>query len=321
MTYGSRLNPTGTTFGVPTAGLKQTSKKSAQGVNPFIHLHVKASMKLSIVLVNHNTCSLLKDALNALINACKNIDYEIVIIDNGSTDRSVEMIESDFPQLHLVVNETNIGIAKASNQGISECTGEYILLVNPDIICGRDSIIKMCDFMAGHSDASGLGVRMLSTKGRFLPESIHGLNKSWALFFKLIGFAKHLSKTRLYDRNRKDWVEEFQITEVDVLSGDFMMLRRLDLIEADAFDERFFTFGHNIDLCYRMRLAGYKNYYFPKTYVIHQESQPVDKFSWTYFRHFYGSMLIFALKYLLRVPEIKVQAIPRLVSPSYEVKG
>jgi len=278
-------------------------------------------MKLSLVLVNHNSCSLLKDALNALTTACKAIDYEIVIVDNGSTDRSVEMIDHDFPQSHLIINETNIGTARAANQAINECTGEYILLVNPDIICGKESVIKMCDFMDAHPDAGGLGVRMLSTKGRFLPESIHGLTESWAWFLKLIGFAKHLSKTRLYDRNRKDWVEEFQITEVDILSGDFMMLRKSTLNETGAFDERFFAFGHNIDLCYRMRLTGYKNYYFPKTFVIHQECRQWNKFSWSYFRHFYGSMLIFALKYLLRVPEIKVQRIPRLVPPSYEVKG
>ena len=277
-------------------------------------------MKLSIVLVNHNTCSLLKDALNALISACKTIDYEIVVIDNGSTDRSVEMIESDFPYLHLVVNETNIGIAKASNQGISECTGEYVLLVSPDIISGKDSLEKMCAFMDEHIDTGALSVRMLSPEGRFLPESIHGITTTWAAFLKFIGFAKYLSKTRLYNRARKDWVEEFQIAEVDIINGACMLLRRSALNETGLFDERFVMYGHDVDLSYRLRLAGFKNYYFPKTYVINSESIRWDKFSWTYIKYFYGAMLIFALKYLIKMPEIKVAGIPQLITSNYEVK-
>ncbi len=277
-------------------------------------------MKLSVVVVNHNACSLLKQALTSLTNACKSIDYELFIVDNASTDKSLEMLADDFPEAQLIINETDQGVAKSNNQALKLTTGEYILLVNSDTITGKDSLEKMTGFMDEHTDTGGLSVRMLSPQGRFLPESIHGLTSTWAAFFKFIGFAKYLSKTRLYDRNRKDWVEEFQIAEIDILNSACMLLRRSVLNETGLFDERFFMYGHNIDLSYRIRLAGFKNYYFPKTYIISSENQQLEKLSWNYIKYFYGAMVIFAFKYLLKMPEIKIEGIPQLVTSSYEVK-
>jgi len=277
-------------------------------------------MKLSVLIVNRNACTLLKQALNSIVNACKNIDYELVIVDNASADKSLEMLESEFPNAHIIANTTDNGIAKANNQALEIATGEYVLLVNADTICGKDTIEKMCAFMDQHPDNGGLSVRMLTPQGRFLPESVHGLTKPWITFFKLIGFEKYFSKTRLYNRNRKDWVEEFQIAEVDILSPACMLLRRSVLSETGLFDERFFMYGHNIDLSYRIRLAGFKNYYFPKTYIINYDSQPLAKFSWTYIKYFYGAMFIFAAKYLFKLPEIKVKGMPQLFPSSYEVK-
>ncbi|MDP9079499.1 MAG: glycosyltransferase family 2 protein [Bacteroidota bacterium] len=277
-------------------------------------------MKLSVIIVNRNACIMLKQALNPLIDACKSIDYELIIVDNASADHSLDMLANNFPGLKVIANETDLGVAKANNQGLQACTGEYILMVSADTIIIRDSVEKMITFMDAHTDAGGMGIRMLSPQGRFLPESIHGLTSTWGAFLKMIGFAKHLSKTRLYDRNRKDWVEEFRESEVDILNGACMMLRRTALNEAGMFDERFLMFGHDIDLSYRIRLAGFKNYYFPKTYIINFESLRLSKFSWDYIKYFYGAMFIFAVKYLIRVPEIKVKGIPQLFPSTYEVK-
>jgi GT2 family glycosyltransferase len=278
-------------------------------------------MKLSVAIVNQNQCSLLKQAINALIDACKAIDYELIIVDNASTDGSREMLENEFPAVQLITNTVNRGIAKANNQALKMCRGEYILLVTPDTKCGRDSLEKMIGFMDEHKTAGGLSVRMISPQGHFIPESIHGLNSAWATFFKLIGFAKNLVKTRLYDKSRKDWVEEFQITEIDIINGACMFLRRSALADIGLFDERFVRYGYDVDLSYRLRLAGYKNLYFPKTYFFKYEDQPADNFNWNRLKYFYGAMLIFALKYLLRLPEIKVHGMPQLYPASYDVKG
>ncbi len=277
-------------------------------------------MKLSVIIVNQNAAKLLKQAINSLVIACKSIDYELIVVDNASADNSVEMLSNEFPQAKVIVNDTYQGISRASNQALKLTTGEYILVVNPDTISGKDSLEKMIGFMDDHNDAGGLAVRMLSPKGRFLPESIHGLTTTWAAFLKLIGFAKHLSKTRLYDRNRKDWVEEFQIAEIDILNSACMLLRRAVLNETGLFDERFVMFGYNVDLSYRIRLAGYKNFYFPKTYFIDYENQPFEKLSWGYIKYFYGAMMAFAVKYLFKMPEIKVAGMPALAGSSFEVK-
>jgi GT2 family glycosyltransferase len=278
-------------------------------------------MKLSIAVVNHNQCKLLRQSINSLIDACDAIDYELIIVDNASTDGSLEMIGNEFPQARLIPNTHNPGMGKASNQALQLCSGEYVLLVTPDTKCGKDSLEKMTGFMDEHPAAGGLSVRLISPQGHFIPESIHGLNPAWAAFFKLIGFAKHLVKTRLYDTTRKDWVEEFQIAEIDIIHGECMFLRRSALAEVGLFDERFTQYGYDIDLSYRLRLAGFKNFYFPKTYFFKYEDSQSLRFSWNKLKYFYGAMLIFALKYLLRLPDIKVQGIPQLYPASYEVKG
>jgi len=278
-------------------------------------------MKLSVILVNNNLCDLLKQTLSALVNAGNNIEYEVFIIDNASTDKSVEMVRNEFPQFQVLVNEENQGVAKSYNHAIQLSRGEYVLLVNPDTITGKETLNRVLDFMDIHTTTGGLGVRMLSPEGRFLPESNRGLTSAWMTFIKLIGFAKYLPKTRLTNRNPKAWVEEFQTSEVDIINGSFMILRKSALNEVGLFDERFVKYGYDIDLSYRMRLAGFKNYYFPKTYVISFKSQDKPKFSWQYIREFYGAMLIFAAKYLFKMPEIKVEGIPQLYASSYEIKG
>ncbi len=278
-------------------------------------------MKLSIAIVNRDQKALLKQALSALVHACKTIDYELIIVDNASTDGSLEMVENEFPKAYFISNHSSVSIAKTNNQALKACTGDYILLVSPATKCGKDSLEKMIGFMDEHKNAGGLSVRMISPQGHFIPESIHGLSSIWAAFFKLIGFAKNLVKTRLYDKLRKDWVEEFQITEIDIISGACMFLRRSALAEIGLFDERFVQHGYDIDLSYRLRLAGYRNFYFPKTYFFKYEDQPADKFSWNRVKYFYGAMLIFALKYLLRLPEIKVHGRPQIYPAAYDVKG
>jgi len=278
-------------------------------------------MKLSIVIVNHNECALLKQAVSALTAACLHIDYELIIVDNASTDGSIKMLETGFPTVKVIANTTDQGLAKSNNQGLRLCSGQYVLVVTPDTKCGKDSLEKAIAFMDDHNDAGGLSIRLLSPQGRFIPESIHGLSPVWASFFKLIGFAKNLAKTRLYDRNRKDWVEEFQITEIDIINGACMLLRNSALIQTGLFDERFFMYGYDIDLSYRIRLAGFKNFYFPKTYFFKYKDESSPKISWSYIRHFYGAMAIFAVKYLFRLPEIKVRPVAQLYTSSLEVKG
>src|ERR1700744_6581763 len=269
-------------------------------------------MKLSLVIVNHNSCELLRQSLYALVDAGKNIDYEVFIFDNASADNSIKMIESEFPQLHIIASQKNIGYSRAYNEVLNLTTGQYVLLVNPEIKCSKKTLEHALEFMDMHADSGGLGVRMITPQGKFLPESNRGLIPSWVTFFKLTGLSKLFPKSRIGDRNRKDWVEEFQTSEVDFVNGAFMLLRRTTLNATGLFDERFVTFGHDIDLSFRIRLAGYKNYYFPKTYVINFKGSNAPEFNWQFIKHFYGAMIIFAMKYMFKMPEAKLQGEPQL---------
>ncbi|SDP22518.1 Glycosyltransferase, GT2 family [Mucilaginibacter sp. OK268] len=277
-------------------------------------------MKLSVIIVNYNTCNMLRLALNSVVRAAQDIANEVFVVDNGSIDRSLAMIQEEFPEVRVIANTKNEGIARAYNQALKLVSGEYVLMVSADTITGKKTIEKTLEFMDLHTDSGGLGVRMITPEGRFLKESKHGFTRPWGIFFKLTGLAKYFSKSRLTDVQRKDWVEEFQTSETDVLNGAFMLYRKEALNLAGLLDERFHIYGYDIDLSYRVRLTGFKNYYFPKTYIINFNTRGKAKFSYAYIREFYGAMIIFATKYLFKVPEIKVEGLPQLYPPSYEVE-
>jgi GT2 family glycosyltransferase len=277
-------------------------------------------MKLSVIVVNHNSSTMLRQMLNTLVEAAKNIDYEVFIVDNNSTDRSVDMIQEEFPQFHIIASPKHQSYTKLCNEALQLVSGQYVLLANPDILSSTRTLERAIEFMDTHEDAGGLGVRMITPQGKFLIESNRGLTSQWINFFKLTGLANFFPKSRLSDRNRKDWVEEFQTSEVDFINGAFMFMRRSAIMATGMLDENFAEFGYDIDLSYRMRLAGYKNYYFPKTYVINFSERNTLKFNWQYLKHFYGAMIIFAFKYLFRMPEIKVAGLPKMPLV-YEIKG
>ncbi len=271
-------------------------------------------MKLSIIIVNYNRRDLLSQALSSLVKAADGIDHEIIVVDNASVDFSIPMVQGRYPQINLIENAKNVGFTKACNQGLQIANGEYVLLINPDTISNDDTLSKTLAFMDDHPLAGGLGVRMINGQGQFLPESKRGLPSAWISFFKLSGMHKLFPKSRLFNRYHPDWVEEeFETAEVDVLNAAFMLIRKSVLDKVGLFDERFNMYGEDIDLSYRIRLSGFKNYYYPKTYIIHFKGQSLKKLTWTYIANFYGAMFIFAFKYFFKqaIPHVKnVQQYP-----------
>jgi len=278
-------------------------------------------MKLSVIIVNHNTSRLLKQALATLKVAIQQLDAEVIVVDNASTDQSVQMVSSEFSEFNLIANDKDLSFSKAANQGIKAAIGSHILLMHPSIIVGEDTLDKLIEFMDFHPDTGGVSVRTLDAEGHFVPESKKSMPQSWINFFKYTGLSRIFSKSQLFSHHyQAGWVEEFENTETDVLNNCFMLLRKEVLNKTGLFDERFPVYGQDIDLSYRIRLAGYKNFYFAKTFVIQQHTMPVLKVSAHYIRNFYGAMFIFAAKYLLKMPELRLKAMPRWSSPAYEFK-
>ncbi|MBW4891854.1 glycosyltransferase family 2 protein [Mucilaginibacter sp. HMF5004] len=272
-------------------------------------------MKLSIIIVNYNRRDLISQALSSLIKAAENIEHEIFVVDNASLDLSQPMIQGRYPHVKLIENQKNVGLSKASNQALRQATGEYVLLIHPDTITNDDTLTKTLAFMDIHPKAGGLGVRMINGQGQFLPESKRGLPTPWAFFFRMTNFYKLFPKSRLINRYHADWIEEFETAEVDILSAAFMLIRRSVLAKTGLLDERFFIYGEDIDLSYRIRLAGYKNYYFPKTYIIHLRGLSLQKFTWNYISNFYGAMFIFAAKYFIKTSMPKLAGMRKLNTP------
>lgn len=254
-------------------------------------------MKLSVVIVNYNVKYFLEQCLHSVRRAMKGIDGEVFVVDNNSVDGSIKMLAEKFPEVIVIANKDNKGFSKANNQAIRVSKGKYVLLLNPDTIVEDDTFTKVIAFMEKHPDAGGLGVKMIDGKGRFLPESKRGLPKPSVAFYKIFGLAKLFPRSRVFGQYHLTYLDKDKTHQVDVLSGAFMLLRSKTLDKAGLLDESFFMYGEDIDLSYRITLAGYRNYYFPEARIIHYKGESTKKSSVNYVFTFYKAMIIFARKH------------------------
>lgn len=254
-------------------------------------------MKLSIIIVNYNVRYFLEQCLHSVYKAIQTIDSEVWVVDNHSVDGSCQMVKEKFPWVKLIENKNNTGFAVANNQAIRLSTGDLILLLNPDTVVQEDTFLKCCEFMDQHPDAGGLGVKMINGSGNFLPESKRALPTPWVAFYKIFGLSSLFPNSSKFGKYHLTYLDKDQIHEVDVLAGAFMLLRKETLDKTGLLDETFFMYGEDIDLSYRIVQAGYKNYYFPGTTIIHYKGESTKKSSVNYVIVFYKAMQIFAKKH------------------------
>ncbi len=254
-------------------------------------------MKLSVIIVNYNVKHFLEQCLISVKKALENIEGEVFVVDNHSVDGSVEMVREKFPFVKLQVNNVNYGFAKANNQAIKQAKGEYVLLLNPDTVVEDDTFEKIVAFMDAHPDAGGLGVKMVDGTGKFLPESKRGLPTPATAFYKIFGLSALFPHSKRFSKYHLGYLDENKTHKVDILAGAFMLLRKSVLDRIGLLDEIFFMYGEDIDLSYRITQAGYNNYYFPETRIIHYKGESTKKSSVNYVLVFYRAMVIFAKKH------------------------
>ena len=254
-------------------------------------------MKLSVVIVNYNVKHFLEQCLNSVVKALAGLEGEIIVVDNNSVDGSIKLLKEKFKNIQLIANKKNTGFAVANNQAIKIAKGEYVLLLNPDTIVQEDTFLKCLEFMDKTSNAGALGVKMYDGKGFFLPESKRGLPTPSVAFYKIFGLSTIFPKSKTFGKYHLGYLSENEIHEVDVLSGAFMLLRKKALDKIGLLDESFFMYGEDIDLSFRIINGGYKNYYFPKTNIIHYKGESTKKSSINYVFIFYKAMIIFAEKH------------------------
>ena len=244
-------------------------------------------MKLSVVIVSYNVRSYLEQCLQSVRRALEGIEGEVFVVDNHSTDDSVEVVKRDYAWVKLMENQENQGFARANNLAIRQAQGEYVLLLNPDTIVEESTLRNVLAFMEAHPKAGGAGVMMRNEDGSLAPESRRALPTPWVSCLKMIGFDKR------YYMSHLPWEEPGRI---EVISGAFCFLRRKALDEVGLLDEDFFMYGEDIDLSYRLLKGGWENWYLPYA-ITHYKGRSTQKTDYRYVHIFYQAMLIFLRKH------------------------
>ncbi len=253
-------------------------------------------MKLSVVIVNYNVKYYLEQCLRSLLLSGKNIDMEVFVVDNNSTDGSIPYLRERFPQVKYIENTDNKGFSRANNQAIRQSEGEYVLLLNPDTLLTGHTLSDCLSFLDSHPNAGAAGVSMYGADGAFALESRRGLPVPWTSFCKMMGLTKLFPRTRLFGRYYMQFLDARQPARIEVMSGAFCMLRRKALDEVGLLDEDFFMYGEDIDLSYRLLKGGWQNWYVP-TPILHYKGESTQKSSYRYVYVFYDAMLIFIDKH------------------------
>lgn len=253
-------------------------------------------MTLSIIIVSYNVKKLLGECLASVTTAIQNIPAEVFVVDNASTDRTVSELSPRFPSFRFIENSQNTGFAKGNNQALSLATGEFVLFLNPDTVVPADCFEKCIAFMNEHPEAGALGVKMMNGNNEFLKESKRGLPTPMTSFWKLSGIIKVFPQSRTFARYYLGHLSKDETHEVEVLSGAFFWARKKVLAITGGFDERFFMYAEDIDLSWRILKAGYKNFYFAGTSIIHYKGASTKK-DFRYVKQFYLAMSQFAKKH------------------------
>ena len=254
-------------------------------------------MLLSIIIVNYNVKFFLEHCLLSVIKACKEIDAEIFVVDNNSSDGSEAYLSPKFPSVKFYWNKTNLGFGKANNSVLKDAKGDYILFLNPDTIVPEDCFIKCISFFRSHADCGALGVRMIDGSGHFLKESKRCLPTGSAGLFKMIGLTNAFPNSSFFAKYYAGHLPEKENNKVEVLAGAFMMLSKTAIEITKGFDETFFMYGEDIDLSYSVTKAGLLNYYFGETTILHFKGESTQKKDAAYIKHFYGAMQLFVDKH------------------------
>lgn len=218
------------------------------------------------------------------------------IVDNHSDDGSVEYLTQKFPNVNIISSNRNLGFSRANNVAIKQCTGEYVLLLNPDTIVGEHTIHDVLAFMDEHERASGAGVMMLKDNGEKAMESRRGVPTPMTAFYRMSGLCARYPNSRRFARYYMSYLSWDEPAQIEIISGAFCMLRREMLDKVGLLDEDYFMYGEDIDLSFRLLKAGYENWYIP-TKILHYKGESTHRSSFRYVHVFYDAMLIFMRKH------------------------
>jgi len=224
-------------------------------------------MDLSVIIVNWNGLAVLKNCLDSIFSNSTGFQYEVIVVDNSSQDESIAVLERDFPQVIIIKNQDNRGFAAANNQGFAKARGRYVLLLNNDTLVLPDAFRKSVQYLDANPKVGALGCR-IEFPDRSFQTSCYRFNNLLELFMVRLLPLGSIRNER-YNISRY-WGKQFtEPTEVDVVAGCFMMVRKEIVDTIGGLDEDFFMYGEDQEWCSRIIRAGWKIIYFPQTTIIH----------------------------------------------------
>ncbi|WP_298397018.1 glycosyltransferase family 2 protein [Flavobacterium sp.] len=259
-------------------------------------------MQLSVIILNYNVRYFLEQCVLSVQKALENIDGEIIVIDNNSSDDSCAMMKELFPNVKLIENKENLGFPKGNSIGVAQAKGEYICILNPDTVVAEDTFIKILNFVTlsavevPNSAIGIVGCKLIDGTGNFLPESKRGIPTPWVAFTKIFGLYKF---SNVFGKYYAQHLTENQSGKVDILVGAFMVMKRELYNEIGGFDENCFMYSDDIDLSYMALKLEKSNYYFHETSVIHYKGESTIRDE-KYMKRFQEAMQFFYKKHFVK---------------------
>ncbi len=256
---------------------------------------------ISVIIVNYNVKELLEHCISSILTASKKLDIEIIVVDNNSYDGSVGYIRSKFAHfenIKIIDSPVNLGFAKANNLGVREASGMYLLILNPDTVLQEDTLEKTMQFYESDPKMGAVTCKLILPNGKLDLACRRSYPTPSVAVYRILGLSRLFPKSRLFGRYNLTYLDEDQTYEVDALVGAFMFIKKEIFNEVKGFDEDYFMYGEDLDLCFKIKKAGYKIMYFAGTSIIHYKGESTKKSSVSYVNNFYGAMQIFVKKNL-----------------------
>ncbi len=255
---------------------------------------------LSIIIVNYNAEKFLKDCIKSIYTETKGISFDIWVVDNASCDNSVQMVKECFPEVKLIENTQNVGFAKANNMAVSKSEADYVLLLNPDTLILGNAVEKMVEFMDKNPQVGISGCKVLNKDGTLQFACRRSIPTPKVAFFRLAGLSKLFPNSRIMAKYNLTYLDPDKSSEVDSVSGSFLMIRREVIDSIGLLDEQFFMYGEELDWCLRAKKAGWKVMYWPYAEIIHYKGECTRFNSRRATFEFYRSMYLFHRKHFAR---------------------
>lgn len=256
-------------------------------------------MDCSIIVVNYQTYHLTKDTINSIIDKFHSFSYEIIVVDNASKDDSLANLQKDFKdKVKFIASKENNGFAAGNNLAIEKAKGRYVLLLNSDTVVLDDSLDKIYKYMEENVDVGATGCQVILESGELDKACRRSFPNPQNAFYRLF----HIPTKNKKDNYNLDELDDDGIYEIDCLTGAFMFIRKTALKDiGGGLDETFFMYGEDIDLCYRIKKAGWKIVYFGKSKIIHYKGASSKKQKSKLIYEFYRAMYIYYKKHLAKI--------------------